>query len=135
MAAAAAAGATTGMINSKVEAAAEMATPLTPQGVTTRIAAGRTPPGNTNWIQGSSPSEIYVVVDTSQAKFMGTPIYVASLSGMGGMFTTSGGSYIYAATSTSFTVYVKSLNGSPLNPSLIKVSPYGWFVNWHGIEM
>lgn len=131
------AAATTGMIKSTAEAAAETATPPTPQGATMRIASGRTPPGNTNWLQGSSSSEITVVVDTTQGKFTGVPIYVASLSGKGGMYTVSGGSDIHAATSNSFAVHVRSLNGSALNPLLIKpgTGQYGWFINWHGIEM
>jgi hypothetical protein len=116
---------TTGIIDSAVEAQAV---------ASMRIAAGRTQPGYTNWVQGSSSSEIYVNVDTSQGKFVSIPIYVSSLGGLGNMFSTSGSSCIYAPTNIGFTVYLKSLNGSALIPSVIKAAPYGWFVNWHGIE-
>jgi len=133
----AAAVATAGMITPTEDADAETTPQPTPQGASIRIAAGRTQPGNTNWVQGSSPSEIQVVVDTTSGKFTGVPIYVASLSGKGGMYTVTGGSDIYAATSNSFGIHVKTVNGSPLNPATIKAAGgiYAWFINWHGIEM
>ena len=125
----AAAAVATGVITSTAEAVSlEPAQLLT----ATKVASGSTKPGATKW-QQTNPNEIYVLIDTSAANFVNTPVYVASLGGSGGHYVTLGASSIYAATPTSFTLYIKFANGNPLNPTIANNPPFQFFVNWIGV--
>ena len=105
---------------------------------TIRIGSGSTKPGNTQWTQYNPPAGITVIVDTSAAKFTTTPVYVVSLGGKGSHWRTTGGSSVYAASPTSFVIYVRWAEptaGMPaLTPALANSAPYEWHILWHGIE-
>ncbi|HYR07974.1 MAG TPA: hypothetical protein VEQ60_09405 [Longimicrobium sp.] len=94
------------------------------------IASGQTPPGSTNW-QPYGSSGIFVDVNTSAAKFPSTPVYVTSLGGNSGNWSTTGGSSVYQETPTGFRVYVRWVDGSALTPA--QANSWQWHINWIGI--
>lgn len=98
----------------------------------THIASGQTSPGQ-GW-QQNTDAGVYLDVDTSLAKFSGTPTYVISLGGAGSMWLSSGGaSSIYDPTPTSFRVYVRHVDGAAL-PVKTVTDDWKWYVNWIGME-
>jgi hypothetical protein len=101
-----------------------------------RIAAGRTPPGTTDWqvyLANSIYNGIYLDVDTSAAHFTGTPVYVTSIGGNSSHWSTTGATSIYNPSATSFRVYVRWVDGSPLTPATANAN--GWHINWIGTEI
>jgi Ricin-type beta-trefoil lectin domain-like len=98
-----------------------------------RIASGQTLPGQ-GWQQHTDDG-VRLDVDTSSAKFSGTPTYVISLSGPGGSMwvTTGGSSAVYDPTPTGFRVFLKRADGQPL-PVKTVTDDYKWYVNWIGVE-
>jgi hypothetical protein len=98
-----------------------------------RISSGQTSPGQ-GWRQHTDHG-VGLDVDTSSAKFSGTPTYVISLSGPGGnmWLTTGGSSAVYEPTPKGFKVYLRRADGQPL-PVKIVTDDYKWYVNWIGIE-
>jgi hypothetical protein len=105
---------------------------------TQRIASGQTPQGSTAW-QVYSPSGIYVDVNTTAGKFSSAPAYVTSIGGRTSHWATTGATSVYPtppgnyATATSFRVYVRWADGSPLTPAT--ANSYGWHINWIGMEL
>ncbi|MBD2731981.1 hypothetical protein H6G96_38415 [Nostoc sp. FACHB-892] len=80
----------------------------------TKIFAGSTTPGATNWKSYSNNAAppgieagIYVDVDTSEAGFTSTPKYVISLGGLGYHWRVTGASSVYRTTPTNFSVYIR----------------------------
>lgn len=80
----------------------------------TKIYAGSTTPGATNWQPYSNDAAppnleagIYVDVDTREAGFTSTPKYVVSLGGINYHWRVTGASSVYNATSNSFRVYIR----------------------------
>ncbi|MBN3896557.1 MAG: hypothetical protein HWQ41_15215 [Nostoc sp. NOS(2021)] len=95
----------------------------------TKIAAGSTTPGATNWQPYTNG--IYVDVDTSGANFTSTPKYVTSIGGDGYHWQTTGGSAIYYPTPIGFRVYVRFSDNATISPAL--ANQYRWYINWIGI--
>jgi hypothetical protein len=97
---------------------------------TSRIAAGFS---GTNWQAGGDTKHIYIDVDTSPARFNKTPVYVASLLGLGDdyMSLTTGAS-IYHPTATGVRIVVRWADATPMSPA--DAASHGWYVGWHGIE-
>lgn len=80
----------------------------------TKIFAGSTTPGTTNWQPYSNDAAppgieagIYVDVDTSEAGFTSTPKYAISLGGINYHWRVTGASSVYYPTPTSFRVYIR----------------------------
>ncbi|MEU1879806.1 hypothetical protein ABZ470_21045 [Streptosporangium sp. NPDC020072] len=93
--------------------------------------SGRTEPGQ-GW-QVYTDTTITLQVDTGDAEFAATPVYVASISSTGGsQWLLSGATGIYDATPTGFRVYVRWTDGGPLSPA--DAERYGWYVTWIGNE-
>ncbi|MFD0883927.1 hypothetical protein ACFQ08_05065 [Streptosporangium algeriense] len=98
---------------------------------TARIASGHTTPGQ-GW-QAYGANGIYIDVNTTSARFTGTPVYVTSITGPGGnQWGLVGPSAVYSSTATSFRVYVQWKDGSPLTPATAQ--QYGWHINWIGYD-
>ncbi|MDZ8261370.1 hypothetical protein [Nostoc sp. ChiQUE01b] len=100
---------------------------------TTKIAAGSTIPGATNWqVYQGNINGIYVDVDTSGANFTSTPKYVTSIGGDGYHWATTGGSAIYYPTPKGFRIYVRfsDYNGT-LSPAFANQNRF--HINWIGI--
>ncbi|MCC5598299.1 hypothetical protein LC653_41710 [Nostoc sp. CHAB 5784] len=100
----------------------------------TKIAAGSTTPGATNWqpyVGSISINGIYVDVDTSGANFTSTPKYVTSIGGDGYHWATTGGSAIYSPTPTGFRVYVRFSDNGTLSPAFANQNRF--HINWIGI--
>jgi hypothetical protein len=96
------------------------------------MRAGQTAPGKTDWKQYSTPSGIYVDVDTSEANFTeGEVVYTASLAGNSNHWATTGGSCIYNPTAKGFRVYVKYEGAvTPATANNLK-----WHINWVGVQV
>lgn len=104
---------------------------------TTKIAAGSTTPGATNWQPYPGRPDpgiengIYVDVDTSGANFTSTPKYVTSIGGDGFHWETTGGSAIYSPTPRGFRVYVRFSTNRTLSPAFANQNKL--HINWIGI--
>jgi hypothetical protein len=110
--------------------ASPTATPA-PQGDTgagIRVACGSTTPGTTDWKPSAGNASIYVDVDTSSSRFTNTPQYFTSLGGNSSHWATTGVTAICMPSPTSFRVYVRWSNGSPLTPA--QANQFQWHVNW-----
>jgi hypothetical protein len=102
---------------------------------TTRIASGRTTPGSTAW-QAYVPSNgrgIYVDIDTTAAQLTGNPVYITSIGGSGNQWATIGASSVYLVTATSFRIYIRWVDYSPLTPA--QANGYQWHINWIAMEV
>ncbi|MDF5754282.1 hypothetical protein [Spongiactinospora sp. TRM90649] len=98
---------------------------------TARIAAGQSTPGQ-GWVAYGA-NGIYIDVDTTAARFTGSPVYVTSIGSTGGsQWNLVGPSAVYSATATRFRVYVQWKDGSALTPATAQ--SYGWFINWVGYD-
>jgi hypothetical protein len=98
----------------------------------TKIAAGSTTPGATNWQPyPGTENGIYVDVDTSGANFTSTPKYVTSIGGDGFHWETTGGSAIYSPTPKGFRVYVRFSTNRTLSPAFANQNKL--HINWIGI--
>lgn len=98
-----------------------------PSGEALRIAAGRTTPGSTNWVQYST-NGIYVDVDTSSAGFTSTPYYFTSIGGTSSHWTATGATSIYSATRTGFRIYICATG-----ITAAQANSWQWHINWCGI--
>ena len=99
---------------------------------TARIASGATSPG-VGWQQYPGGAGVFIDVDTSSGKFSTTPAYVTSLGGNSSHWATTGATSVYSPTATSFRVYVRWADGSPLTPA--NASALGWHIRWIGMEI
>ena len=97
-----------------------------------RMFAGTTPPGETPWQQYHNGSGVFVIVDTSAARFKATPAYVISIGGYQSHWSTTGGSAVYKATRNGFWVFLRWADGGRMSPA--SIATYGWHVNWIGLE-
>ena len=102
-----------------------------------KIHAGSTNPMKTDWLQllergGNRRIAITTSVDTTEAGFGSTPIYVTSLGGDGYHDDVTGVTSIYFPTSKSFKIYLRKRDGSDLGKDIAK--NYHWIINWIGIE-
>ena len=95
----------------------------------TKIRVGKTAPGKTMWRQYQK-NGISVTVDTTDAGFTTTPIYLISLSGVNEHWTALGTSSIYDPTANSFQVYINWPFGG-ITPE--SANNNKWSVNWIGI--
>ena len=59
-----------------------------------RFGVGRTIPGQTNW-QVYTARGIVLDVDTSAARFTGTPVYITSIGGNSSHWATTGATSVY----------------------------------------
>jgi hypothetical protein len=112
----------------------------------TKIAAGSTTPGATNW-QSFHPKNtpdgrysIYLDVDTSAAGFTTTPVYVTSIGGDsdGGHWRTTGGSSVYGATPTGFRIYIRWDRFDEMKDTSSLTAKFAnenkWHINWMAFE-
>lgn len=102
-----------------------------------KIGFGSTPKGSTNWVEyywDGNLEGIYVDVDTSSAGFTSTPVYVTSLVGDANQWSTTGASSIYAATPSSFRVYVRWWDGNSVQVTPQFANERNWHIQWIGIE-
>ena len=72
---------------------------------------------------------VTVTVDTSEAGFTETPVYVISTGGGGGQWGLIGTSSVYNATKDSFKVYLQNASGAELDVA----TAAKWYINWIGI--
>jgi hypothetical protein len=106
----------------------------------TKIAAGSTTPGATNWQVHSTkegPPAIYLDVDTSAASFTTTPVYVTSIGGNGDHWRTTGGSSVYQATPRGFRVYIRWERKSESTTQVLTpeiANDEKWHINWMAFE-
>jgi hypothetical protein len=101
--------------------------------MSTIIASGQTPPGTTNWQQYTGNiSGIFVDVNTSAAGFSTTPVYVTSLGGNSGNWSTTGGSSVYQETPAGFRVYVRFPGSASITPA--EANSWQWHINWIAIQ-
>lgn len=100
---------------------------------TTRIASGRTTPGQTAWQQYLNGGGIFVDIDTTAAQLTGTPVYVTSIGGNSSHWATTGATSIYLPTATGFRVYVKWANNNPLTP--VQANGWQWHINWIAMDV
>jgi hypothetical protein len=98
--------------------------------VTQRIACGHTEPGR-GW-QNYYGTGICIEVDTSSARFNGTPVYTTSIGGLAHHWLLTGTNAVYNSTPTGFTLYLRRSDGTHLEPSDAEAG--GWYVNWIGID-
>jgi hypothetical protein len=98
-----------------------------------RTAVGRTKPGRTNWKQHTENNCIYVDIDTTSGRFSGIPVYLTSIGGDSLHDTTVGATSIHEASATKFRIYIKLLDGSPLDPET--ANKMRWHINWYGAEV
>jgi hypothetical protein len=98
-----------------------------------KIGNGRTTPGSTAWQPYNGTAGVYLDVNTSAAGFSSTPVYVTSLGGNSGNWSTAGATSVYQASPTGFRVYVKWIDGSPLTPA--QANSWQWHINWIGMEV
>ncbi len=96
-----------------------------------KLGAGQTTPGKTDWKQYSTPNGIFVDVDTTEAKFTGTPIYTTSLAGNNHHWSTTGGSCIYNPTEKGFRIFIKADHA--LTPDFANARQ--WHINWIGVQV
>jgi len=101
------------------------------------IASGETIRGQgwENYPIGSSDANskgVTIKVDTSAAKFDGTPRYFTSIGGKSRHWVLVGPTSIYEATKNSFRVYVRYANGGNLNAKTAK--ELEWYINWFAIQ-
>jgi hypothetical protein len=81
------------------------------------------------WVQEDSDT-IRAEIDTSACGWTGYPMYFTTLGGTGGHFTTEGVTSIYAATTTSFYVYVTKPGITVATANSSK-----WHVNWASVAV
>ncbi len=98
--------------------------------VTQRIASGHTPPGE-GW-QNYYGTGICIEVDTSSARFDGTPVYTTSIGGLAHHWLLTGTDAIYNSSPTGFTLYIRRSDGAHLEPA--DAQSNGWYVNWIGVD-
>jgi hypothetical protein len=93
--------------------------------------AGSTRPGE-QW-QDHGTNGIYIDVDTSDARFTTTPVYVTSIGSTGGgNWMLTGTAAIYSPTSTGFRMYLRWIDSQTLR--VTDAQRFGWYVNWIGVE-
>ncbi|MGX2996817.1 hypothetical protein JNUCC64_21505 [Streptomyces sp. JNUCC 64] len=97
---------------------------------TQRIASGHSVPGQ-GW-QNYNNAGIYLDVDTTSARFTGSPTYVTSLGGDGTHWGTVGASSVYSPTQNGFRVYLQWKDGSVLTPA--HATQYRFHINWIGVD-
>lgn len=102
---------------------------------TTRIASGRTTPGQTAWQPYPPGNGIFVDVDTTAARLTGTPVYITSIGGNSSHWATTGATSVYQATATGFRVYVRWANGNPLTPANANQAGWQWHINWIAMDV
>ena len=91
------------------------------------LCKGQTTPGNTNWIPYVTSDGLYVDVDTSACGLTDAPAYITSLGGSSEHFALTGGSSVYAASPTKFTVYIRFTSGAALSKAYANAR--SWHIN------
>lgn len=86
----------------------------------------------TSW-QAFSTAGIYMVISTTSCNFNRTPIYFTSMAGTANHYGLTGYGAIYSPSSTSFTIYAKSLYSWNTSTLLSYASANVWNVNWFGL--
>ena len=101
----------------------------------TKIAAGNTIPGATNWLANGADS-VYMDVNTSAAGFTYAPVYLTSIGGISQHWKTTGASSPHSVTPTSFRTIIRwdstSATLEPLNPQ--SANGNQWHMNWIALE-
>ncbi|GAA4633319.1 hypothetical protein GCM10023196_070400 [Actinoallomurus vinaceus] len=95
-----------------------------------RTVAGRTVAG-VGWEQ-SGTGALKIHVDTTDAHFNGTPIYVTSIAGVGNQFGLVGTSSVYSPAATGFDIFIRWADGHAISPA--DAISGGWYVQWIGVE-
>lgn len=95
----------------------------------TYFCGGHTNTDGTGWVLYGNPGSngIYIDVDTSGCNFPSTPMYFASLGGLGAHWTTTGATSIYAPTATGFRIYIRGTD-VPINPTI--ANDADWYIQW-----
>lgn len=96
-----------------------------------RLRVGETVAGQ-GWQPYPNGKGIYIVVNTKDADFTNTPLYLTSIDGTNEHWGLVGVNAIYHPTNESFRVYVQWRNGAALTPATAKKN--GWQINWVGYE-
>ncbi|WP_435240662.1 hypothetical protein [Streptomyces cucumeris] len=103
---------------------------------TLRVGSGKTSPGQGWQLYGQEG--VFLDVDTSAARFAGTPVYTASLNSTGGnQLWAVGASSVYSATATGFRVYLRWVDdarrgGRQLTPETAE--QFGFYLTWIGVD-
>lgn len=98
-----------------------------------RIFSDFTKKGQTKWEKYETFRTVITLwVDTSQAGFSSTPIYLTALHGDGRHFEVVGIESIYEAKPDGFRLYLTLADNSELTPEI--ANKYNWTVNWVGLE-
>lgn len=98
----------------------------------TRIACGKTRPGQWRRHNPRRNEGLFVDVDTRLAGFSMVPVYVSSLCGHHGHWNTVGGGSVCQPTAHGFRVYIRYVDGSPITPGVAIQG--GWHIQWIGFE-
>ena len=93
-----------------------------------RICTGSTPAGSTAW-QVYSTSYLTLSIDTSECGFTATPRYFTSLGGSTHHWRTAGATSIYAATTSSFQIYLFNEGGN----TVAAANTDQWHINWMAV--
>ena len=93
-----------------------------------KVCAGSTGRTTTNWINFSAHG-VYADVDISECGFVKIPTITTALEGLhpGFHWTSTGPAAIYAATTTTFRVYIRNTHWNPQNG---KANSTGWNIEW-----
>uniref|UniRef100_UPI0040577942 hypothetical protein n=1 Tax=Candidatus Electronema sp. TaxID=2698783 RepID=UPI0040577942 len=98
------------------------------------VCTGKTEPKD--WDTLSNGRGIYVEVDLRNEGFGDIDInpisVVTSLGGENNHWATTGASSVYNLTEKGFTVYVRWIDGGPLNREFAKQK--GWHINWIAMQ-
>ena len=120
----------------RLEVAGDLAAANLFTGSAFRIFAGSTPLNSTAWVANTASQGIpgiHVDIDTSAAGFVTTPLYVISLHGSSSHWSTTGGNCVYSPTPTSFRVFLRFGDGSPITPAQANTNQ--WHIQWMAIQL
>jgi hypothetical protein len=109
--------------------------------------SGTTVPGRSGWKKGPFENVITVDVDTSAAKFAGTPRYFASMQGFKAtefgpevqkanveFWHTMGASTIYNPTAAGFRIYVTAIKSTSNHELVSLAEKMSWTISWVGVS-
>ncbi len=98
----------------------------------TKHHCGKTKP--TEWKDLSTGRGIYVDVDTSSCNFSSSKpvVYTTTIEGDNNHWATTGATSLYKVTHEGFRVYIRWIDGGPLNAAFAEER--GWHINWIGVQ-
>ena len=95
------------------------------------VFSGRTKPNA--WKGLSNGRGISVEVEIPATVFNATkpvPVFITSIGGDNNHWATTGASSVYKATHTGFRIYLRWIDGGPLDPEFAEAQ--NWHINWIG---